>query len=190
MFFKEYAPYLELGGLLLTILEFLGLGAIIHRFVEWQLMQFRCLYSWFDGETELKLLKTKINNVNYFYILFTLITLYITFVQVSINQIEMTTGAWVILVLIYIAVYFFIWKVLLPVLQFLLGLYYWVLSILISRGIMAILGLLIAVTGFVVSSTTSTTAPTSPAIEVNAKPAENSLNAGEGKQPSAKSSKK
>jgi hypothetical protein len=168
MFFKQYAPYLELGGLLLAVLEFLGFSTIIERFVEWQGMQFRCLYSWFDSETEIKSLKTKINNVNYFYILFTLITLYITFVQVSIKQYEMTTGAWVILVLAYIAVYFFIWKVLLPVLQFMLGLYYWMLGILVSRGVMAIIGLLIAVTSFVVSSATSSTNTTSSAADKDA----------------------
>lgn len=152
MFFREYAPYLELGGLLLALLEFLGVGDILRKFIQWQGEQFRFFIEWIEGDTEIELLKTRLNNINYFYLLFTLISLYVFFVKASVEQFQITTMVWFVLVVTYIGLYLFIWKVLIPIVQFMLGLYYWILGILCNKGVLTIIGLLVAVTSFVVSN--------------------------------------
>lgn len=75
------------------------------------------------------------------------------------HEVQITTNLIVISVTTTGVLYFLFLKVLLPVLEFIIGCYIVLLSILNTKGILAIAGILIALTGFAISQAASSPDP-------------------------------
>lgn len=152
---KVLSRYLEIGGLLLAIFEFLGVGRFIDQFVEWQSKQLSLFVSWYRSTTIIKGLNTEISNINYFFLIFSLISAYNSFMNLAIRKMPITRLYIGVTIGVYIVLYLIFLKVLLPVLEFIIGMYIILISILNTKGLLAIIGILIALTGFILSQVAS-----------------------------------
>jgi len=156
---SNFSRHLEIGGIILALMEFLGVGRFVDQFLNWQIQQLRLFVGWYRGNTQLWGLNSEISNINYFFLLFFLISSFYTYVELTVHEVQITTNLIVISVTTTGVLYFLFLKVLLPVLEFIIGCYIVLLSILNTKGILAIAGILIALTGFAISQVASSPDP-------------------------------
>jgi hypothetical protein len=151
MALRDFSRQLEIGGIILALMEFLGVGKFVDQFFQWQIQQLRLFVRWYRGETQLWGLDSQISNITYFFILFSLISYFYSYVVLTVREIPITFGLVAIWIASSIVLYLIFLKVLLPVLETLIGLYIIIISFLNTKGVLAIAGILIALTGFIIS---------------------------------------
>lgn len=162
MALQNFSRHLEIGGIILALMEFLGVGKFIDQFVNWQVLQLRLFVGWYRGETEIRFIKSPVSNINYFFLLFFLIVSFYTYVELTIHELPVTVNYVMVFVSTFAVMYFLFLKVLLPVLEFIISCYIVLIGILNTKGILAIAGILIALTGFAISQLGGTPAPATP----------------------------
>lgn len=151
MVLRDFSRHLEIGGIILALMEFLGVGKFIDQFVSWQVQQLNLFIAWYRGRTAIKGLNAEVSNINYFFLLFFLITSFYTYVELTLHEQPITVNYILAAVSSFAFIYFLFLKVVLPLLEFIVRCYIVLLSILNTKGILAIAGILIALTGFAIS---------------------------------------
>lgn len=165
-FIKEFATQIEVGGILLAILEILGFGGIIERMIIFQEHQISLFVNWMEESTEIPLIGRFMNNFDYFYIMSTLIGGYYLYVHWSVAGVVLPDFYWLYAIGSMVVYYLLLRKVVIPVFLWVLRIYSMVIGFLTNKGAMALLGLVITLTAFAVQQATGNNAAAGKATPV------------------------
>lgn len=146
MIICKYNLELEIFGLTLAVMEFVGIGKIIRNFFDWLTTKLEELIEWLRfGSSNF----AKAFFLFYFIIGFTG-WIYIKIKNISISDDELLKAGGG-LVFSSILMFFLLRVIYFPLLSIILGIFNFVLKALNMKGFLAIIGLLIAITTFLVS---------------------------------------